>query len=410
MNVTLVTRAGAVGDPAGKAGVAQLTTTVIDLGTKTRNALQVEEALADLGTTLTGGAGRESARVGLDVLKRNLAPALGIVADVVQNATFPEAEVAREKKRLLDTIAQQDRDANALAARVRPILAFGPEHPYGRPVQGLRGTVEKITREDLIAFHQARWKPASSALIFAGDVTLAEATALAKQHFGSWTGGAAAAITIPPPTASPANRIYLVDRPDAAQTVVAQWLSAPERKSADYDALTLADAVWGGGGFGTRLNLNLREDKGYSYGVFSDLALMSHAGLWSASGGVQTNKTKEALVEFDREMKAMAGAKPISEAEFASARERRLRGYAQQFESLGRLSQQVADNWTLGLPPTELQREYDATSTCLTRTGAGGGEEVRQAGRGHAPARGRSVENRSGCPRAAIWRDRAARQ
>jgi len=363
LNLTLVTRAGAVGDPAGKAGVAQLTTTVIDLGTKTRNALQVEEALADLGTALTGGAGRESARVGLDVLKRNLAPALAIVADVVQNATFPEQEVAREKKRLLDTIAQQDRDANALAARVRPILAFGPEHPYGRPVQGLRGTVEKITRDDLIAFHQARWKPASSALIFAGDVTLAEATALAKQHFGSWTGGAAAPISIPPPTPSPANRVYLVDRPDAAQTVVAQWLSAPERKSADYDALTLADAVWGGGGFGTRLNLNLREDKGYSYGVFSDLALMSHAGLWSASGGVQTNKTKEALVEFDRELKAMAGAKPISEAEFASARERRMRGYAQQFESLGRLSQQVADNWILGLPPTELQREYDATTT-----------------------------------------------
>ena len=156
LNVTLVTRAGAVGDPAGKAGVAQLTTTVIDLGTKTRNALQIEEALADLGTTLTGGAGRESARVGLDVLKRNLAPAMGIVADVVLNATFPEQEVAREKKRLLDTIAQQDRDPNALAARVRPILAFGPEHPYGRPVQGLRGTVEKITRDDLIAFHRAR--------------------------------------------------------------------------------------------------------------------------------------------------------------------------------------------------------------------------------------------------------------
>ncbi len=387
LNVTLVTRAGAVGDPAGKAGVAQLTTTVIDLGTKTRNALQIEEALGDLGTVLTGGAGRESARVGLDVLKRNLAPALGIVADVVLNATFPEQEVAREKKRLLDTIAQQDRDPNALAARIRPILAFGPEHPYGRPVQGLRGTVETITRDDLIAFRQARWKPASSALIFAGDVTLAEATALAKQHFGSWTGGAAAPITIPAPTPSPANRVYLVDRPDAAQTVVAQWLSAPERKSPDYDALTLADAVWGGGGFGTRLNLNLREDKGYSYGVFSDLALMSHAGLWSASGGVQTNKTKESLVEFDREMKAIAGAKPISEAEFASARERRLRGYAQQFESLGRLSGQVADNWILGLPPTELQREYRRDEHGHARAGAGRGEEVRKAGSRHAAAR-----------------------
>ena len=363
LNVTLVTRAGAVGDPAGKAGVAHLTTTVVNLGTKTRNALQVEEALADLGTTLEGGAGRESARVGLDVLKRNVSPALAIVADVVQNPTFPEQEVAREKKRLLDAIAQQDRDANALAARVRPMLAFGPEHPYGRPVQGLRGTVEKITRDDLVAFHQARWKPASSALIFAGDITLAEATALARQHFASWAGGAAPAITIPAATASPANRVYLIDRPDAAQTVVAQWLPAPERKSADYDALRLADAVWGGGGFGTRLNLNLREDKGYSYGVFSNLALMSHAGLWSASGGVQTNKTKESVVEFDREMKALAGAKPISEEEFVTARERRLRGYAQQFESLGRLSQQVADNWILGLPATELQREYDATTS-----------------------------------------------
>ena len=152
LNVTLVTRAGAVGDPAGKAGVAQLTTTVIDLGTKTRNALQVEEALADLGTTLTGGAGRESARVGLDVLKRNLAPALAIVADVVQNATFPEPEVAREKKRLLDTIAQQDRDANALAARVRPILAFGPEHPYGRPGAGLarHGREDHARRPDRV--------------------------------------------------------------------------------------------------------------------------------------------------------------------------------------------------------------------------------------------------------------------
>jgi zinc protease len=363
VNVTFVTRAGAVGDPAGKAGVAHLTTTVIDLGTKTRKALQIEEAFADLGTTLTGGAGRESARLSLDVLKRNLSPAIDIMADVVQNATFPEEEVARERKRLLDAIAQQDRDANALASRIRPMLAFGPEHPYGRPVQGLRGTVEKITRDDLVAYHQARWKPGSSAIIFAGDITLGEATKLATEHFGRWAGGAAAAVKIPAPTPSPAKRVYLVDRPDAAQTVVAQWLPAPARKSADYDALTLADAVWGGGGFGTRLNLNLREDKGYSYGVFSTLALSSEAGIWSAAGGVQTNKTKESVVEFDREMKALAGAKPISPEEFTTARERRLRGYAQQFESLGRLTQQVGDNWTLGLAPTELQREYDATST-----------------------------------------------
>jgi zinc protease len=360
VNVTIVTRAGAAADPAGKAGVAHLTTTTIDMGTPTRTALQIEEAFADLGTTLTGAAGRESARLGVDVLDRNLSPALAIVADVVQHASFPESEVAREKKRLLDRLAQQDRDGNALSARVRPMLIFGADHPYGWPVQGLPKTVEAITRDDLVQFHRARWKPGSTALIIAGDITLEQATALATEHFGSWTGGAAPEIAIPPAAPAQTGRIYLVDRPDAAQTVVTQWLTPPARTSPEYDVFRLVDAVWGGGGFGTRLNLNLREDKGYSYGVFSSLSFQTHGGTWMASGGVQTNKTAESVAEFDKELKDLAGAKPISEEEFALARERRLRGYAQQFESLGRIGGQAADLWVLGLPPSELQREYDA--------------------------------------------------
>src|SRR6185369_6993926 len=105
-------------------------------------------------------------------------------------------------------------------------------------------------------------------------------------------------------------------RQEAAQTFVSQFVPAPKRKTADYYALTLADTVYGGGGFGTRLNLNLREDKGYSYGVFSSLALFDDAGVWYSAGGVQTNKTKESVVEFDRELKGMTG-RPLSDAEFA---------------------------------------------------------------------------------------------
>ena len=157
------------------------------------------------------------------------------------------------------------------------------------------------------------------------------------------------------------GRIYLVDRPDAAQTVVAQYLPAPMRTTPDYDVLTLVDAVWGGGGFGTRLNLNLREDKGYSYGVFSNFNPMRTNGNWSAGGGVQTDKTAESMVEFDKELKDLAGVKPITADELAVAKARRVRGYAQQFESLGRITGQIANLWVLGLPLTELQREYDAT-------------------------------------------------
>jgi len=123
------------------------------------------------------------------------------------------------------------------------------------------------------------------------------------------------------------------------------------------------DAVWGGGGFGTRLNLNLREKHGYSYGVFSNFNPMRTAGNWSAGGGVQTDKTSESVTEFDKELKALAGATPISDDELSVAKARRVRGYAQQFESLSRITNEISNLWALNLPMTELQREYDATGT-----------------------------------------------
>jgi zinc protease len=238
------------------------------------------------------------------------------------------------------------------------MLAFGADHPYGRPSNGLPGTVQAITRDDVVQFHQTYWKPASSALVFVGDITLAEATDLARKNFGLWSGGGAPAVNIPAAKPMGAGKVYLVDRQGAAQTVIAHVLTAPERKSSDYYALSLANAVYGGG-FGTRLNLNLREDKGYSYGVFAFPQHYSKGGTWIASGGVQTDKTKESAVEFMKELKFIAGEKPISDKEFTNARFARIRGYAQQFESYGRIAGQVVDLWTAGLPMTDLQRETE---------------------------------------------------
>ena len=359
--VTLATRAGAVADPEGKAGTAHLTVATIDLGTRTRKALEIEDAFGDLGTSLNGLATRESSRLSVEVLKSGLPQMMTLLSDVVRNPTFPESEFDREKKRHLDALSQQSKNANAIAGRVRSMLAFGADHPYGRPVQGLPSSIAAITRADLATLHGTSWKPGSSALIFVGDVTLAEATDLARKNFAAWSGGAAPEVTIPPAQPAAAGKLYLVDRQDAAQTVISPFLPAPPRKTEDYYALHLADAVWGGGGFGTRLNLNLREDKGYSYGVFSSLSHFHRAGLWYAAGGVQTNKTKESLVEFDKELKAIGGGKPISEAEFEDAKIKRIRGYAQQFESLGRIAQQIADLWSLSLSMDELQREVDET-------------------------------------------------
>ncbi|MBA2731258.1 MAG: insulinase family protein [Acidobacteria bacterium] len=354
--VRLETKAGSVHNPTGKEGLADLAVETMKRGTRTRNALLIEDQLGDLGTGIFGGADSESSSVSMEVLKRNLTPALTIFSDVVRNPVFPADEVDREKKKRLDALAQDAEDPNAIAQRVGLMLAFGADHPYGRPGGGLPSTVQKMTREDFTRFHETNWKPGSSALIFAGDITLDEAKALAQQNFGSWSGGAAPTVTIPQPKPVGPGKVYLVDRQDAAQTVVMQILPGARRKTDDYYAISLADAVWGGG-FGTRLNLNLREDKGYSYGVFSFPTFLSEYGMWQSSGGVQTNKTKESVTEFVKELKFFAGEKPITEKELMNAKANRIRGYAQQFESLGRLVDQVATLWTYGLPMSALQDE-----------------------------------------------------
>jgi zinc protease len=354
--VTLATKAGGVHDPSGKEGLADLTVQTIRRGTKTRQALEIEDALGDLGTGVGGFSGYESSRLSMEVLKRNLSPALTIFADVARNPSFPAAEIDREKKQRLDSLSQEAQEPNAVASRVAQMLAFGPEHPYGRPVRGLPSTIQNISREDLARFHDANWKPGSSALVFVGDITLAEASDLARQSFGNWAGGAAPAVSIPAPKPMGAGKVFIVDKQDAAQTVVRQILPGPRRKTEDYYAFNLADAVWGGG-FGTRLNLNLRENKGYSYGVFSSPSLYSSAGMWVAAGGVQTNKTKESVVEFVSELKFLGGAKPITAQELETAKHARIRGYAQQFESVARIADQIAGLWVAGLPMNELQRE-----------------------------------------------------
>ncbi len=356
--VSMVTRAGSVADPNAKAGLASMTNRVMRRGTKTRNAIQIDETLGNLGTGLGGGVGKESASLNLEVLKRNLNESLAVMSDVAMNPTFPADEFDRAKKQALDGLAQAANNPNAVANRVSYMLAFGADHPYGQPSGGLPKTVEAITREDLQQFYNTYWKPASSALIFVGDISLQEATNLARQNFGSWSGGTAPAVNIPAPKPMPTGKVYLVDRQGAAQTVIAHVLNAPPRKSADYYALSLANAVYGGG-FGTRLNLNLREDKGFSYGVFAFPQHFQNAGTWIASGGVQTDKTKESATEFMRELKFIAGEKPITEEELTTARLARIRGYAQQFESYGRIAGQISDLWTAGLPMSNLQKETD---------------------------------------------------
>ena len=355
--VRFATHAGSVADPKGKEGVAGLALEVMRRGTAGKKALEIDTTMGNLGTSLEGRAGVESADLAFDALKRNIGPALAVLADVARNPTFPPEEVERVRQLTLAALAQAENDPNQISARLSSMLAYGREHPYGHPVNGVPAAVKAITRDDLVRFHDTYWKPSGSALIFVGNISLPEATKLAEENFGKWKGSAPA-VEIPAPKPIGPGKVFLVNRPDAAQTAVALILPGPPRNSPDYYALSLANAVWGGAA-GARLGMNLREEKGYSYGVFSFPALNSKYGMWRAFGGVQTNKTKESVVEFEKELKYIAGEKPISDKELTDARNNRVRGYAQQFESLSRVAGQIEGLWAFALPMTELQREPD---------------------------------------------------
>lgn len=359
--LTLVTHAGAIVDPPDRAGLAYLTTKMLRRGSRGASALEVEDAFGALGASLSDSVGRESSQLSLQVLKRNLNGALRMFADLARQPTFPEDEIAREKALQLDRLAQESSNPKALAARLGEMLVFGQDHPYGRPRTGSAASLGSISRSELLHLYETWWQPGGSALIFAGDITLEEATRLAREYFGSWSGRAPPVPSVGPAQPMGPGQVFVVDRPGSAQTLIEQLLPGAARGSDDYYALSLANTVWGGG-FQSRLMKNLREEKGYSYGIYSMPTSLRQAGAWIASGGVQADKTKESIVELNAELANLAGRMPISASELADAKANRVRGYAQEFRTMNQMVAQLAELWSLGLPTAETQRFADRMS------------------------------------------------
>ena len=353
--VSLAVKSGSVHDAPEQCGAAQLMLQTMDKGTRGYGALAIDESLSRLGTVIRKSMYLESARLGLDVLTGNLAAAMALFAEVARNPQFPEEELERERHRHLDHLAQQASHPQALAQRLCPRLVFGDDHPYGRPVQGYASAVAEVTRYDIARTFEENWRPDQSALVFVGDITCDHAMKLAENRFGSWKGDVRPAGTVPDPSPDrKVNRTWLVDRPGAPQTVVCQFIEAPGRDTSDYYALRLVDAVWGGG-FQSRLNLNLREEKGYTYGVSTTLGLLGVAGYWKVQTSIQADKTGVVMQELMSEMRGLAGERPVGEEELEDARTGRIRGYAQQFESLRRIAGSIGGLWSSGRPMTDIR-------------------------------------------------------
>ncbi len=353
--IGLMVKVGATSEPQVKAGLASMTAEMLDEGTSSRSALQIEAELEHMGSYLSTGASREWSLVSLDTLERHVSSSMELMADVALRPSFPEVELERLRKQVLDAILQDRANPNATAGRVVRKVLFGGEHPYGWPVGGDEESVKGLAREDLEAFYRTHYTPADACLIMVGDVNLEKARVLAERYFSEWE-----IRKTPEPLVEPVQfsgrRIYAVDRPRAPQTELRLAMLAPKRATKDYYTLHVLNTVLGGG-FSSRLNLNLREKKGYSYSAFSALRFGRFQSLLLGIAPVETRVTKEAIEEMLGEFEAMAAwTRPVSHKELEDAKGTLIRGYAQRFETLAQIAGEIAELDGFNLPIEEMPR------------------------------------------------------
>ncbi|MEO7247687.1 MAG: pitrilysin family protein, partial [Novosphingobium sp.] len=311
--------AGTSADRLDSPGAQTLMLGMLEEGTTTRNSTQIAEEQERLGAAINAGAGLDSSAITLNALSANLAPSLALMTDIARNPAFAPDEVSRVKAQMLARLAQVQATPSALAARSLAPILFGDAHPYGLPADGLgsAASISALTPEALRAAH-AKWlRPDLARITVVGDVTMAELTPLLEAAFGTWQSPASLrpvkALDAPLPTARP--RIVLIDRPNSPQSVImAGRVLALTGRDPDQEALDLANEVLGNG-FLSRLNMDLREDKGWSYGVRSSVSAPVGPRSFTVTAPVQADKTGESIRLLIADMAAFPGKKPVDQQE-----------------------------------------------------------------------------------------------
>lgn len=348
-NMQMVVLSGGLSDPADYRGLASFTASLLREGTKTRASKDIAEQVDALGATLTAGSGFSTmtSTVNTGGLVENLDKTLELFADVVRNPTFPQAELDRYKTRTLAQLQFQRSIPEFLAAEQFSRAIYGTNHPaaiISPPVESLK----KLSSKDLADFHAKYYRPNNAILAIVGDVTMKEIVPKLEAAFGDWAKGDVPATTIPPAPAQGEARIYLIDRPNSVQTVLQLGNLGIERTSPDYFAVLLADRVLGGGPSG-RLFMNLREDKGYTYGAYSGFGGTKFRGTWISSSQVRTEVTEGAMKEFMYELNRLRNEK-VGAEELDNAKRAIIGSFALTLESPQTLLGNIVNQKLYNLP------------------------------------------------------------
>jgi zinc protease len=339
VNFSMMVDSGYASDSAELPGVASLSLRMLAEGTPTRGSLKIGEEFEALGAEFSSSSNLDGATVQMNVLKATMPKALDVYADIVLHPAYAQNELDRLKKDQLAAIQREKVNPNAMALRVIPGLLYGKGHAYSLPMSGngTEAAVARITRDDLVKYHQSWFKPNNATLLVVGDTTLAELIPLLEKEFGGWKAGEVPKKNVAEVQQPAKTTVYLMDRPGALQSVIYGVQLAPPRNSPDAVQLGVLNNIFGGT-FGSRINMNLREDKHWSYGVRSMLPSAVGQRMYLSQSPVQTDKTREALQELVQEYGYVAGAKPITLAELKDAQTNETLGLPGSFETAAQLS------------------------------------------------------------------------
>jgi zinc protease len=367
--------------PSG-AGTVSMALRMLDEGTRTRGVKEIREQLELLGANLGAGAGSNEANIYLGSLKANLDGSLAIFADVVMNPMFPADTLERVKKERLAAIAQQKNSPEALGRRLIGPLLYGAKHPYGLPGMGTESSIAALKPEHLKAYHQAWFKPSGASLLVGGDITMQELLPKLESTLGTWAKGAAPKVAVPPAANPSRNTLYLVHKPGAIQSAISLVATTAPRNEVDEPAVAAMQAVLGGM-FTSRVNLNLREDKHWTYGAFANVMDAKVVRVFYSGASVQTDKTAESVLELEKEMKGILGEKPITEDELSLAKNNLTLSLPGQFETVRALvgGMQEIVGWNL---KDDYFQAYSGRVHALT------GNDLLKAARKIIPAQGRT--------------------
>lgn len=351
-------------EAAGKRGLASLASSMLSEGTRTRDGEALSNAMQLLGTGIGVGIGSESGSVSFTSTSSKFAGALDLCADMLINSVYPAPALERLRAQRLVALTQAKAQPGSVASRVFPRVLYGAAHPYG--AMTTEQSIKAITRDDIVTFVNTYVQPGRAAFVVAGDVKAADVKAAIEKAFAGWpAGGSKPAVSYPAVPAARPTTIYLVDKPGAAQSTFAIGLPGPPRSTADYYAIQVMNTMLGGF-FQSRLNANIREEKGYSYGVGTSFSFGWGPGAFRGGGDIISEKTDAALVEFMKELKGIQGARPVTDDELTTAKDALVQRLPATFASVGSISGAITSLWTQGLPDAYYQ-EYGARVAAVTK-------------------------------------------